>query len=637
MEISDQTLANALRFLVVDGISNAKSGHPGMPLGFADIATCMYKNHVKFNPKNPLWVNRDRVILSCGHGSMLLYGMFYLLGYNYSLDDLKNFRKFGSKTHGHPEYNRSLGIEATTGPIGQGVAMAVGEAIAEAKLHSMFPDEISYKTYVIAGDGDLMEGISHEAFSLAGTLNLNNLIVLYDSNDITIDGRLSITCRDNVVSRFSSYEFNVMTIDGHNTEEINNALLISQGSDKPVLIICKTIIGKTAPKAGTSAIHGGALSDEELIEMRENNGWPYKAFEIPDDIIKTWRNFYIRNTKEINKPTDKFNAFCARKHDIHSFIIEAKESLKDTSISTRNAFHIVLNKIAESNPYIIGGSADLSEPTKSLLKSYSPITNENKNGQYIYYGIREHAMGAIANGIMLDKVFKAYTSTFLAFSDYMRPAIRMAAMMGVPQVFIMTHDSIGVGEDGPTHQPIEHLTSFRAMPGLLVIRPGSAKEVADAVEVAFTAQKPTLLILSRQTCEYSFDYDTKENPIRLGGYRVLGGANPDIAIISTGTEVPLAINTAKELINLGYKTSVISMPCVELFKEQSAEYQAEILSARKRVFIEAGSTMGFANIANNNDILIGIDTFGSSAKENILFEHYGFSTKKILEKILEKS
>lgn len=636
MEISDQTLANALRFLVVDGINNAKSGHPGMPLGFADIATCMYRNHIKFNPQNPLWVNRDRVILSCGHGSMLLYAIFYLLGYNYSIDDLKNFRKLGSKTHGHPEYDRSLGIEATTGPIGQGVAMAVGEAIAEAKLHSMFPNEIHYKTYLIAGDGDLMEGISHEAFSLSGALNLNNLIVLYDSNDITIDGPLSITCNDNVASRFNSYGFNVINIDGHNPDEINNALLIAQTSDKPVLIICRTIIGKSAPKAGTSAIHGGALSDEELIQMREANNWPYKAFEIPDDIINTWRNFYIRNIDAFNKPTDKFNAFCNKTPDIHSFILEAKKSLKDTNISTRNAFHIVLNKIAESNPYIIGGSADLSEPTKSLPKAYSAITKENKNGQYIHYGIREHAMGAIANGIMLDKIFKTYTSTFLAFSDYMRPAIRMAAMMQIPQVFIMTHDSIGVGEDGPTHQPIEHLASFRAMPGLLVIRPGSSQEVADAVEIAFTGNKPTLLILSRQICEYSFDYKIQENPVKVGGYRILGDANPDIAIISTGTEVPLAINTAKELLSLGYKTSVISMPCVELFKEQSAKYQAEILSAQKRVFIEAGSTMGLANIANNNDILIGIDTFGSSAKEDILFEYYGFSTTKILEKILKQ-
>lgn len=633
MEISDQLLVNALRFLITDTICNAKSGHPGMPLGFADVALCLYKNHITFNPHDPLWVNRDRLILSCGHGSALLYSIFHLLGYDYSIDDLKNFRKLDSKTHGHPEYNRRLAIEATTGPIGQGVAMAVGAAIAEAKLHSMFPDEIGYKTYVIAGDGDLMEGISHEAFSIAGTLKLNNLIVLYDSNNITIDGELGLTCKDDVRHRFESYGFFVQEIDGHDFHQINNAIEAAKNSDVPSIIICKTVIGRGAPRSGTSSVHGGIFSEKEISEMRAAHSWDYSPFEIPDGILSEWRSFYKRNLARYSVRTPKYDSFVSGKLDISACIKKAKRELSGKSMATRSAVSETLKHIIPYDEKIIGGSADLSKPTDAIVQGCTPIAAHDHSGNYIHYGIREHAMGAIANGISLDKVFRTYTSTFLAFSDYMRPAIREAAMMQIPQVFLFTHDSIGVGEDGPTHQPIEHLASLRAIPGLITIRPGSSEEVADAVEVGFTSSHPVAIILSRQACNHSFE-SQEENMVMCGGYRVFGKMDPKVVLVATGTEVPLAVSVANALSESSIDSSVISMPSVELFLEQSVEYQADLLSGELKVFIEAGSVMGLSRLSNTDDIVIGIDEFGKSASGQALFEHYGFSVDKILKKIL---
>lgn len=633
MEISDQLLTKALRFLITDTICNAKSGHPGMPLGFADIALCLYKNHITFNPHDPLWVNRDRLILSCGHGSALLYSIFHLLGYDYSVEDLKNFRRLDSKTHGHPEYNRRLAIEATTGPIGQGVAMAVGAAIAEAKLNSMFPDEIGYKTYVIAGDGDLMEGISHEAFSIAGTLKLNQLIVLYDSNNITIDGELGLTCKDDVRKRFESYGFFVQEIDGHDFRQINSAIETAKHSDIPSIIICRTVIGRGAPRCGTSSVHGGAFSSAEVEEMRAMHGWNYGAFEIPDEILSEWRGFYKRNLERYSLKTSKYDAFLNEKLDIKPCIEKAKHELYGKSIATRSAVSETLKYIIPYDKKIIGGSADLSNPTDAIVAGCTPISAIERDGNYIHYGIREHAMGAIANGISLDRVFKTYTSTFLAFSDYMRPAIREAAMMQIPQVFIFTHDSIGVGEDGPTHQPIEQLSSLRAIPGLLTIRPGSPEEVADAVEFGFTSKRPAAIILSRQICKHSFE-SQKANMVLCGGYRVFGNENPKVVLVATGTEVPIAADVAGRLGNSGVTSSVVSMPCLELFLEQPAEYQVGLLSGALKVFIEAGSVMGLSRLSNSGDIVIGIDEFGKSASGDVLFEHYGFSADKILERIL---
>lgn len=635
--ISDDLCVKALRFLSIDMINNAKSGHSGMPLGFADVMYCLCKNHLVFNPNDPYWVNRDRLVLSCGHGSALLYAALYLLGYEYTIEDLKSFRKLGSKTSGHPEYNLSYGIEVTTGPLGEGIATGVGMAVAGKKLSSMFKDEIDYKVYVIASDGDMMEGISHEALSFAGNLSLDNLIILYDSNDITIDGKLELSSNDDLKKRFESYGFFVQEIDGHNFNEIDNAISYAKNSKLPSLVIFKTIIGKSSPFEGTSKIHGKYLTDEELNKMRLELGWEYEKFIVPEDILSSWRSFYKRNIGEINKPLNKYKDFINNcKKDISLSITSAKDKLSNKNISTRSALKVVLDSISESIPdTLIGGSADLSESTCSKPVNMHSISKNDFTGNYINYGIRENAMAAISNGIALSNIFTVYCSTFLVFSDFLRPGIRLSALMGLPVIYIMTHDSIGVGEDGPTHQPIEHLSSFRCMPNLNVIRPCDGYEVADAVELAISNNSPTLIALSRQDCKFASNISSIDNKVKFGGYVINDNQDYNITIIASGSEVGLSIEVKDELKFLNIEARVISMPCVEFFFNADEEYKNYILGNKNRVFIEAGSTYGFARIANTDDLILGIDTFGKSASAESLYDYFSLTKEKIVKKIIE--
>ena len=638
-------MANAIRFLSADAINKSNSGHPGMPLGMADVATVLFAEYIKLNPNAPKWFDRDRFILSAGHGSMLLYSLLYLSGYkDITLEDIKNFRQFGAKTAGHPEYGHLDGIDMTTGPLGQGISSAVGFAVAERMLNARFGNDLcNHYTYVICGDGCLMEGISEEAASLAGHLGLNKLIVFWDNNNITIDGTVDKANSTDQLARFQAIGWNTLAIDGHNYNEIRAAITTAQKSDKPTIIACKTIIGYGAPtKCGTSKCHGSPLGEEETAGMRQKLNWNYPPFVVPNEILEMWRqtqnrnlpayDAWVKNAAAKGKP---FHDFIAGKlpNGWNKALEELKKKalLEAPKVATRKASEMCLKAIVPNVPQIVGGSADLAASNLTFVEGLKTVTKDDYNGNNIMYGIREHAMGAIMNGMSLHGGVIPYGGTFFVFSDYMRPSQRLAALMGVRAVYVLTHDSIGVGEDGPTHQPIEHLASYRAMPNILTFRPCDVIETAECWELGLTEEhRPSILALSRQGLPL-MRKSINENLSKKGAYIISPSQGErDASIIATGSEVHIAVAAQKLLRDKGIEVAVISMPCMELFEEQDMKYKLEVLGNKPIVSVEAASTFGWNRYAKKT---IGIDTFGASAPADKLYEHFGITPEHIAEAV----
>ena len=642
-------MADSIRFLAAEAIEKSKSGHPGMPLGMADVATVLFTKFIKLNPQDPHWFDRDRFVLSAGHGSMLLYSVLYLLGYpDIDIEDIKNFRQFGSKTAGHPEYGHLSGIDMTTGPLGQGISSAVGMALAERKLNAKFGNKLcNHYTYVIAGDGCLMEGISEEAIALAGHWKLNKLIVFWDNNNITIDGTVDKASSVDQIKRFKAVGWNTLEVDGQDQEAIAQAIVKAQGSDRPTLIACKTTIGFGAPsKCGTSSCHGSPLGAEELDAMKKQCGWNYAAFELPQEALNAWREAGHRSLAEYeewrknaagNAEFDEvINNRLPKNWDKDLNALKQQAIDEQTKVATRKASQMCLEKIVPAVPQIVGGSADLAASNLTFVKGMRTITADDYSGNNVMYGIREHAMAAIMNGMSLHGGVIPYGGTFFVFSDYMRPSIRLAALMGLRVVYVLTHDSIGVGEDGPTHQPIEHLASYRAMPNVLMFRPCDVVETAEAWQVAITSEKtPSLLALSRQGLPM-LRKNCSENMVAKGGY-VISEANGErkATIIATGSEVAIAVEAQKLLKAKNIEVAVVSMPCTELFDKQPAEYRAQVLGNAFRVVIEAASPFGWDKYCGENGKIIGIDSFGASAPAGELYEHFGLTTDRIAEEIVK--
>ena len=646
MDISKlKQMANAVRFLAADAINKANSGHPGMPLGMADVATVLFAEYIKLNPLAPKWFNRDRFVLSAGHGSMLLYSLLYLTGYkDITIEDIKNFRQFGAKTAGHPEYGHLDGIDMTTGPLGQGISSAVGMAAAERMINARFGDELcNHYTYVIAGDGCLMEGISEEAASLAGHLQLNKLIVFWDNNNITIDGTVDKASSTDQIARFKAIGWNTLSINGHDYNEIRQAIETAQKSDKPTLIACKTTIGYGAPtKSGTSKCHGAPLGEDETAAMRQALAWSYKPFVLPDDILAIWRKSQQRNLESYDSwvsaaaaASQEFRniitAKLPRNWDSNLNDIKKQAIAEQTKVATRKASEMCLRAIVPNIPEIVGGSADLAASNLTFVEGLKTITRDDYNGNNIMYGIREHAMGAIMNGMALHGGIIPYGGTFVVFSDYMRPSQRLAALMGIRVIYVLTHDSIGVGEDGPTHQPIEHLASYRAMPNILTFRPCDVVETAECWQIALTEKnRPSILALSRQGVPLLRD-TAEENLSRKGAYIISPAKKErEATIISTGTEVHIAIAAQALLRENGIDIAVVSMPCMELFEEQTLQYQMQVLGNKPVISVEAASTFGWNRYAQRT---IGIDSFGASAPAGKLYEYYGLTAEKIAEEV----
>lgn len=648
--ISDLSMANAIRFLAIDAVEKAKSGHPGMPMGMADVATVLFKDFLKFDPQNPTWPDRDRFVLSAGHGSMLLYALLYLTGYSHmTLEQLKNFRQWESLTAGHPE-SHVLGIETTTGPLGQGIATAVGMALAESMLrHAFSTNLVDHKTYVIASDGDLMEGISHEAASLAGHLKLNKLIVLYDDNGISIDGPTDLSFSDNTLKRFEAYHWNVITIDGHHHGQIKDALHRAQTSDKPTLIACRTTIAFGAPtKAGTSASHGSPLGEDEVAKTRETLNWPYAPFEIPDDILKAWRSLGAKANSAAwheRLTRDPQSAEFQRRlqKDLPSTWKSEINALKQTwvegpkSAATRQLSQLVIDTIAPHLPELIGGSADLTGSNNTKAKTQTPLSAQDYSGRYIYYGVREHAMAAMMNGLYGHGGFIPYGGTFLVFADYLKPALRLSALMERPVIYVLTHDSIGLGEDGPTHQPIEHLASLRAIPNVNVFRPADGIEVAECWELAIEDTKtPSVLALTRQNITPARQ-DIQENLCAKGGYVLREAQGPRQAtLIATGSEVGIALEAYAQLTEQGIHVAVVSLPCWRLFDQQAPEYRKSVLGDGLRVGIEAACGFGWEKYLGDQGVFIGMKGFGASAPYQKLYEAFGITTSHVVSAVKER-
>ncbi len=644
-----ESMANAIRFLSIDAVQKANSGHPGMPLGMADVATVLFAKYLNHNPDDSKWFNRDRFVLSNGHGSMLLYSILYLTGY-ISIDELKNFRQMGSKTPGHPEFGLTSGVEATTGPLGQGFATAVGMALAEPILKKQF--RINHYTYVMLGDGCLMEGISHEAASLAGHLKLNKLIALFDDNDISIDGATCLSCSDDIEKRFLAYGWNVDKIDGHDFDAISLAIEQAKKSDKPTMICCKTIIGKFSSRAGTSSAHSGAFSEEDIKQMRGKLNWNYEPFHVPDDVKNAWMKTVERakqnyssvsltsENKELHRRLNK-----RLPDNIAGVLADLKKQICELmpNEATRSSFGMVMELLTQHMPELIGGSADLTGSNCTKYKHMQVIDSNNYSGSYVHYGVREHAMAACMNGMALHGAILPYGGTFLVFSDYCRPAIRLSALMKQQVIYVMTHDSIGVGEDGPTHQPIEHLASLRAIPNLYVFRPADAVETLECVSIALEKKEsPALFALSRQNVSYMrkfyFDIDQSTNLSKFGAY-VLCECSKElkVTIFATGSEVEIAVEAREKLQEKGIGTRVVSMPCWRLFDEQSDEYKAAILNNDSiKVAIEAGSEMGWHKYIGSNGIFIGMKSFGESASYKTLYEHFNISADHVVKCVCEK-
>ena len=646
---------NALRFLSIDAVQKANSGHPGMPMGMAEIATSLWGKHLNHNPLNPHWFDRDRFVLSNGHGSMLLYSLLHLTGYDISIDDLKDFRKLHSKTPGHPEYDIDIGIETTTGPLGQGIANAIGMAVSEKIMAAEFNEDdikpINHYTYAFLGDGCLMEGISHEACSFAGTHKLGKLICFYDQNGISIDGEIENWFTDDSIKRFDSYGWQTICVDGHNIEEIDKAIVDAKNeTNKPTMIFCKTIIGFGSPnKSGTADVHGAALGEEEVIKTREALNWDHDAFKVPqeaydfwdstkkgselnldwDNLIKTYDEKYPDKSAELRRrikgdlPDDFENSF-------KTFLSECDSN--NTPMATRKCSKACLDFFVKELPELIGGSADLTPSNNTFSSSSSTFSNENPSGNHINYGVREFGMSAIMNGMVLHGGIKPYGATFLVFTDYARNAVRLSALMGIPSIFVYTHDSVALGEDGPTHQPVEHMVTLRSTPNLNSWRPADLVETAVAWNEAIKSKgTPTCLIFSRQGTSAISRTEDQLSLINKGGYLIDESDNSDITLIASGSEVQLIIDAAKELKNHSISANVVSMPSLDLFLQQSEEFQSSIINPDKPILVvECSHPNSWYRILNRKDKVIGIESFGESAPGSELLEHFGFNTENVV-------
>ena len=659
---SRRDLANAIRALSMDAVQAANSGHPGAPMGMADIAEVLWNSYLKHNPANPEWPDRDRFILSNGHGSMLLYSLLHLTGYPLGIDELRNFRQLGSRTAGHPEYEPELGIETTTGPLGQGVTNAVGMALAEKMLAAHYNrpgfNVVDHRTWVFLGDGCLMEGISHEACSLAGTLGLGKLICFYDDNGISIDGEVHGWFTDDTPARFRAYGWQVIAdVDGHDAAAISRAIeLATANTEQPTLICCKTVIGFGAPnKQGTEATHGAPLGAAEVAAAREVLGWPYAPFEIPEEIATAWdsrdqgakaERAWQQLMKDYRSKHADLAAELERRlagqlpadwQEKAAAAIE-KISAGDKPLATRKDSQVALEAFAPLLPELVGGSADLTGSNLTMHSGSVPVTRAAAAGNYIYYGVREFAMAAMMNGLSLHGGFIPYGGTFLTFSDYARNALRMAALMRIRSILVFTHDSIGLGEDGPTHQPVEHVESLRIMPNMEVWRPCDGVETAVAWRAAIErCNGPTSLILSRQALPRFVRTPEQQDNIRRGAYVLYGDADPQAILIATGSEVALVMEAARELQADGVRVRVVSMPCVSLFADQEAEYHDAVLppDVRCRVAVEAGVGAGWYSIVGSEGSVISIDSYGASAPAEQLFEKYGFTTERVVATVRE--
>ena len=641
-------MANAIRALAMDAVEAAKSGHPGMPMGMADVASLLFTRFLKYDASNPAWPDRDRFVLSAGHGSMLLYALLYLTGYpGITIEDIKRFRQLGSHCAGHPEHGELPGIETTTGPLGQGLGNAVGMALAERVLNARFGDAlVDHRTYVITSDGDLMEGISHEACSIAGHLKLNRLIFLYDDNGISIDGSTSLSDSTDTLMRFEAMGWAASRVDGHDANAIAAALDAAQTSERPVLIACKTIIGFGAPtRAGTSKAHGEALGAEEIAGARKALGWPYPPFEIPADLLTAWRAVGARGSLA-RKAWEARHAASRSRRDANSFwrrrlpaksppnsrpalaALKAKFASEKPALATRKSSEMVLEVVNANIPAVIGGSADLTPSTLTKTKNDPEISPGHYAGRYIHYGIREHGMVAALSGMALHGGIIPYSGTFFVFTDYCRPAIRLAALMKQRVIYVMTHDSIGLGEDGPTHQPVEHLASLRAMPNLLVMRPADAVETAEVWELALSEKtRPTILALSRQNLATLRDQHTVENRCARGAYVLRESEGPaQVTLLSTGSEMEIAVAARDILQRQNIGARVVSMPCWELFEQQDAAYRAAVLdSSSVKVGIEAASSFGWERYIGPAGAFIGMRGFGASAPYKELYKAFGIT------------
>ena len=647
-DISCMDMANAIRFLSMDAIQKAKSGHPGMPMGMADVAAVLWTQHLKFDAAKPDWADRDRFVLSAGHGSMLLYSLLYLSGFEEAtIDEIRNFRQLHSKMAGHPEYGHLAGVEVTTGPLGSGLATAVGMALAERMLNARYGDDlVDHYTWVIAGDGCLMEGVSHEAIDLAGHLGLNRLIVLWDDNEITIDGKTSVATSMNQIERFDAAGWNTIEVDGHDHDQIDAALAAAKESDRPTFIACKTIIGYGAPnKQGSEATHGAPLGEEEIAAAREKLNWPHAPFEIPEEILNAWRAYGARG-REAREAWEARLEASPKKDDFlrdlsGRVLPETMKALDDfrrqlaeekPKLATRQASQKTLEVLVANQPNLVGGSADLTHSNLTVVKGMKSIVPGDFSGAYIHYGVREFGMGTAMNGIALHGGFINYGGTFLIFSDYMRGAIRLAALQGLPVTYVFTHDSIGLGEDGPTHQPVETIPSLRAMPNLNVFRPADAMETAEAWACAMQSEKtPSALCLSRQGLP-ALREDAGENMVAKGAYvlREADGGR-DVTLLATGSEVSMAIEAADMLAQKGIRAAVVSMPCWELFEQQDDAYRAAVLGDAPRVAVEAAIGMGWEKWIGDNGRFIGMKSFGASAPAGQLYEFFGITAEAVAQ------